>query len=265
VLVHALEVVHARLDEVAVGDRDLLSRQGADARGLDADLLDSAALIAKHDEVANLERTVEDDGERGEEIAQHALGGECNGDAPDAQAGDQSGYVEAEVLEDEQKRKRPDRNTYDELDQRQRIAGRGSALQRRKTPGEDRRGDAIGPNGRLDEESDDENRRDPAVDDIRQAEERRADVEGRDDQEECPGAGDEFVQHLGPVNLFSGLGRGKAARQEEPHQEAHDQRGYAQGGGNGPLGQAVAVDLALQKLGDGVDAVHAARLSLPAR
>jgi len=94
-LVHTLEVVNARLDEVAVRNCDLLARQRADARGLDTDLLHRAALIAEHDEIADLEGPIEDDGERGKQIAKHALGGERHGDTANAKTGDQRGYVEA--------------------------------------------------------------------------------------------------------------------------------------------------------------------------
>ena len=92
---HALEVVDARRDEVAVRNGDLLSGQGPDARGLDADLLDRAVLVAEHDEIADLEGAVEHDGERGEEIAEHALGGEGHGNAADAETGNERGDVEA--------------------------------------------------------------------------------------------------------------------------------------------------------------------------
>src|SRR5690606_17899692 len=90
--------------------------QRADTGGLEPDLLDRAryrALLALvGDGVADAERLVEDDRERGEQVGEDALRGKPDGDAADAEPGDQRGDVDAEVVQhdDAGDREDPDRD-----------------------------------------------------------------------------------------------------------------------------------------------------------
>ena len=88
------------LEQVGVGDDHLLAGDRAHARRLEADLLDRAGGRVPADLIAAAERLVEHDRQRREQIGENALGGEADGDAADAEAGDQAGDVDAEIVED---------------------------------------------------------------------------------------------------------------------------------------------------------------------
>ena len=109
-------------------------------------------LIAEHDDVAHLERTVEHDGERGEEIAEHALRRESDGNAADAETRNERRHVETEILEDQQKRERPDADAHQHLDDRDRVAHGRLGPARRELPDQQRRDDAVGPERELNEQ-----------------------------------------------------------------------------------------------------------------
>ena len=49
------------------------------------------------------------------------------------------------------------------------------------------------------------------------------------------------------MHLLARLRCRETPHQDEPHQKGDDQDSDAQGGGDGPLGQAVAEDIAFQK------------------
>jgi hypothetical protein len=63
----------AARDEVVVPDHDLLARDAAQARRLDPDALDGALELAEDDRVADDEGLVEQDRDRGEEVAEDVL------------------------------------------------------------------------------------------------------------------------------------------------------------------------------------------------
>ena len=63
-LAHALVVPDAALDEVLVGEDELLAAERPDAGGPETDLVDGAHLVADDDEVAEIERTIEVDREK---------------------------------------------------------------------------------------------------------------------------------------------------------------------------------------------------------
>ena len=63
-------------------------------------------LLVVADRVALLERLVEQDRERREQVREDALRGKADGDAADAEAGDQRGDVHAEIVEDQDDRDR---------------------------------------------------------------------------------------------------------------------------------------------------------------
>ena len=89
------------LEQFGVGHDHQLAGARADAGGLEPDPLDRAGgpalvdLAAVIDRVAAPERPVEDDRERREQVREDALRGEADGDAADAEAGDQGGDVDA--------------------------------------------------------------------------------------------------------------------------------------------------------------------------
>ena len=61
--------------------------------------------LVELDRVAAPERLVEQDRERREQVRENALRGEADRDAADAEAGDQRGDVDAEIVEDEDDRR----------------------------------------------------------------------------------------------------------------------------------------------------------------
>ena len=80
------------------------------------------------DRVAALERLVEQDRERREQVGENALRGEADGDAADAEAGDQRGDVHAEIVEDEDDGDREQGDADQHADDRHRVAERARAV-----------------------------------------------------------------------------------------------------------------------------------------
>ncbi len=116
-----LKLRRAALQHVGIRDDDLFAALAAQARALDPDVLDGARKGVHHQVVADPEGLVERDGQRGEQIHQHALQGERDGDAADSQAGEQGGDVDAEIVEGDQYHQRPDQHSRDEIDDVQRT------------------------------------------------------------------------------------------------------------------------------------------------
>ena len=200
------------LDQVGVGADDLLAREATQPRGLDADLLHCAALIAEHNDVADLEGTVEHDGERGEEIAEHALRCERDSDAADAETCDERRHVETEILEDQQKRERPNADAHQHLDDRDRVAHGRLGLTRRELPDQQRRDDAVGPKRELDEQRNDEGREQHLLDGWRKLEQRCAGIDRSDDEEQRRGPLDEVAEHGGPAEVVPRTRLGQPAQ-----------------------------------------------------
>ena len=94
------------LEQVGVGDHHLLAGDRAHPRRLEADLLDRARGRVPADRIAAPERLVEQDRERREQIRENALRGEADGDAADAEPGDQAGDVDPEIVEHDDERDR---------------------------------------------------------------------------------------------------------------------------------------------------------------
>ena len=105
--VHAFVVVHHLAQQIGVGTDHLLTAEGADARGLQADVLDGPGYLAEDHEIADFERLVDADRQRGEHIAEHRLHCQCHGDAADAQAGHQRRDIHVQVGQDRQQHHRP--------------------------------------------------------------------------------------------------------------------------------------------------------------
>ena len=80
------EIVDLALEQLGVGHDQLLAGSRAQPRGLEADALDRAGALVVADRVAALERLVEQDRERREQVGEDALRGEADGDAADAEA-----------------------------------------------------------------------------------------------------------------------------------------------------------------------------------
>lgn len=105
-------------------DHAQFAGESADARALQADRFDDAVGRAVADLVAAAERSVEDDCKRGEEVAENALRGEADGNATDAQAGDQSGDVDAEIVEHDDQRDSEQRDGDEQADEAHRAEQR---------------------------------------------------------------------------------------------------------------------------------------------
>ena len=129
--VGAAEIAHAALQDIGVRQNDLLAGLAAQARGLDADVFDLADEGVDHQAVADHEGLVERDRQRGEQIAEHVLQSQRDRHAADAQAGEQRGDVDAEVVERHQDQQRPDQHARDEIDDVQRAR---ENLIRRRAP-----------------------------------------------------------------------------------------------------------------------------------
>jgi len=106
-LVHAPVVAHPAREQVGVRHHDLLAGEAAQPRGLDSDVLDAAHVIAHDQEVADHERLVERDRQRGQQVPEHVLQRERDRDAADSQPSHQRGDVHAEVVEREQQHHAP--------------------------------------------------------------------------------------------------------------------------------------------------------------
>ena len=84
----------ARAKQIAVGANNLLTGQAAQPYRLDADALHRAALLAKDNEVTDLERPVQHDGQRREQVTENVLRRQGDSDAADAEARDERGDID---------------------------------------------------------------------------------------------------------------------------------------------------------------------------
>ena len=122
--VHALEIAHGLLDQFGIAHDDLLAAVGADAGGFQADILDLAGGAADIDGVAHLERLVDGDRQRGEQIAKDVLCRQRHGDAADAETGNEGGDVDTQVRQHGQAEHGPQHDLDGPDDQRVRHRGR---------------------------------------------------------------------------------------------------------------------------------------------
>ena len=142
------EIVDFALEQFGVGHDQLLAGQRAQPRGLEPDPLDRAGAAVVADRVALLERLVEQDRERREQVGEDALRGEADGDAADAEAGDERGDVHAEIVEDQDAGDREQGDADQHADDRHRVAERAARRSPRRPGGRSRRGSARGPRSR---------------------------------------------------------------------------------------------------------------------
>ena len=82
-------------------------------------MLHAAHHVVDNDEVANHKRFVDGDRQRGKQVAQDVLHRQCDGDAANAQAGNQGRDVEPQVVEHQQQDQYPDHHPAQEGQQRQ--------------------------------------------------------------------------------------------------------------------------------------------------
>ncbi len=82
------------------------------------------SLRAELDVVADAEGPVEDDRERREQVGEDALRGEADGDAADAEAGDEAGDVDAEIAEHHHQRDREQHDRDEQADDAERAGER---------------------------------------------------------------------------------------------------------------------------------------------
>ena len=138
-----------------------------------------------------------------------------DGDAADAEAGNERGDIDPEILEDEEKREGPNSHANDELNDRDGVAHAGLRPPWRKAPGKAGRDDAICPESDLDKERDDEDGEDELLDRPRQLQYQRAGIKRRNRDEEAPRFFYELPQNRAPAQVFGGTRRGKAMKEEE--------------------------------------------------
>ena len=84
------------LQQLAVGEDDLLSGFTAHARRLQADVLDLAAIVLDRDLIADDEGFIHDDRDRGKQIAQDVLNGERDRESADTNAGEKRPDLDVE-------------------------------------------------------------------------------------------------------------------------------------------------------------------------
>ena len=101
-------VVDCGVGHPRVGHGDQRVGECANPGGAEADLLDSSLDVAHDHPVANLEGLIGQDRRAAEQILERVLGSQCDGDATDAETGDQRGDVDVEVLQDEYRADRAD-------------------------------------------------------------------------------------------------------------------------------------------------------------
>jgi hypothetical protein len=106
----------AAAQQVCVRDDHQFAAAAADTGALDADVLHHARDGIDFDGIARHEGLVEGDGKAGEEIAEHVLHRQRDGDAADAETGEQGRDVDAEVVQRHQSDQRPDKHPRHEID-----------------------------------------------------------------------------------------------------------------------------------------------------
>jgi hypothetical protein len=240
---HAAVVAHAALQQVAVGKDDLLAIEAAQSRALDADVLHRAQEGVDGEEVADHERPVERDRQRGEQIAQHVLRGQRHGHAAHAQARDQRRDVDAEVVEREQQHQRPDHHTRDEADDVER-AQRGAVIRAavRAATVDPRAHRAGQPQANLPEKSDEHGRGDDALQRVAQFQRLAADTHRHDQHEEQRGAAQRPHGDLEDLGALGGLESPRVAANGHTKAEQDQEHDPRHGAGNQPGRQRVVED-----------------------
>src|SRR5450631_3513810 len=106
----AAEIAHTALQDVCIGQNDLLAAFTAQPCRLDADVFDLADEGVYGQAVADHKRLVQGDRQRGKQIAENILQSQRNRNAADSEAREQRGDVDAEIIERDQNQQRPDQH-----------------------------------------------------------------------------------------------------------------------------------------------------------
>ncbi|MPM88913.1 hypothetical protein SDC9_136017 [bioreactor metagenome] len=93
-------VFDPRAGQICIGHNELLPAQRAQARRFHADMLDRTGMLARNDEVADLERPVKEYRKEAEYILKDHLRRKRNRQAAYAKAGQQSIYAHARILKE---------------------------------------------------------------------------------------------------------------------------------------------------------------------
>ena len=99
--------------------RNAAPHWGHEPRGLETDVLDNALEAIDGDEVPDDEGLVDVQRDGREEISEHALGGECDGHAADAHAGEHGASAEAYEVEGDDQAKESDPRPRDGVESRE--------------------------------------------------------------------------------------------------------------------------------------------------
>ncbi len=238
-LLHALEVAHAALQEVRVGEDDLLAGNGAHTGGLEPDVLHGAREGVDRDRVAYLEGSIEDDGERREEVAEHVLHGERDRDAADAEPGQQRGDVVVEdVAEGQDEDEGPEQSPGGDADGPEGAFPDGVAVAPARPGAQGVVDERLAPRGELQEQRDRGHLADAVADGRREREERTRDADGERDDEVPARPREQLGGEVVDLGLgLAGKGREASTKQvlEGDEGEEHP-AGDESGGGPGAEG-----------------------------
>ncbi len=210
-------------------------------------------LLADGQEVADLERLVQRDGQRGEQVAQHVLHRQRDGDAADAEAGDQRRDVDAEVGQQHQEGDDPDQRHADEA---QDVEAGGPLGRRLVAPAAlldeviHRRG---APPGNLQPQDEQQRRHDPAVELIGDGQPAQRQPGGHDHQEQPRGLLEQGQHQLERRGRLLRRQRLDAARDEGPQQRQHGEPHRELRGRDDPGAQVVVQE---QAAADVCECVH---------
>src|SRR4051794_32198065 len=116
------------LQKLTVREDDLLAGVAADARGFEANVLDFAAVVLHRDRIADDERLVEHDRDRGEQVAEDVLNGERDGDTADSQSSKERLDLDSVGAQSDDREDNPDRETGNRTE---RLERRNAATIRR--------------------------------------------------------------------------------------------------------------------------------------
>ena len=105
---HPAVVADSTLQKVLVGKDQLFSRDARQASRIQADRFHGPAQSVDRERIADDERFVEQDREGREQVSEDVLNGKRYGNSADPESGDQSGNVDAEILQQKQQCDRPD-------------------------------------------------------------------------------------------------------------------------------------------------------------
>ena len=98
---------------LAVGHAEHRSIEGADACRPEADVVHGPDRVAELEEVPDAHGLVEDERQARDDVLERLLGGERDGDAPDAQPGECRGRIEPEIAKGRQPAGHDDQHVCD--------------------------------------------------------------------------------------------------------------------------------------------------------